>query len=192
MSTNTNTPGSTVPQDPNPFQQFGVPAITQHMIDAMRAVAAAENASAIIDYNNQVESVAKNNATNKSLGIPLVPVPQPPMLKVVNTALIAQNESEVFAAGGGTAVDSDKQDWDIFFEVPYVPVVPPAPTHPAIVVNLDAFEGPGLYGADGDGPDVPAGTVVAGPGGVGSFRKTVIGRSPFAPGGVVTAWQQIG
>lgn len=169
--------------------QFGVDAITQNMIRAMKQVASAKNQSAIINYNNVLESTKQQNAWLLSVNRPLLPLPSPPMLFVVNEALIKQNEAQTFQAVGGEAVDSDKQDWNIFFEVPYVPVIAPPPPPPSVTINLSAFEGPGLFGANGDGPQVPVGMQVSQDGHV--YVKIIIGHNPFAPNGNVTAWQQV-
>lgn len=173
----------------NPMEQFGVDAITQNMINAMKKIASVKNQNEILKYNNAVTSVTAQNAWLLAVNRPLLPMPTPPMMLVVNEALIKQNEGQTFVAGGGSATDSDKQDWNVFFEVPYVPVVAPPPPPPQIHVNLAAFEGPGLFGADGDGPQVPVGTQITQDG--HTYMKIVIGHSPFAPNGNVTAWQQI-
>lgn len=180
------------------LEQFGIPAITQHMIDAMQGVADANNKSAIINYNNALKSAQDNNAWLVSAGRPTLPLPTPPMLIVVNKDLITHNESVTFSS----ANPAHDLDWGgVFFQVPYVPPQPKTQSAKPITINVNAFQGPGLCGADGDGPSVPIGTKVQGPDVLGldggganaaTWTKIMIGRSPFAPGGIVTAWQQTG
>ncbi len=163
-----------------PLSEFGIDAITQKMIAALKQVASAMNKSAIIIYNNAVNSVKDQNLWNQSMGRPLLPMPQPPMLKIVNESLVIANEQGV-----------GEKDWSqVFFNVPYVPIVPPPPPAPAVVIGTEQLYYPGFFTTtQGDGPSVAIGSVVNQAG--HSYKKTVIGHSPFAPDGNVTAWQQI-
>jgi len=163
-----------------PLSEFGIDAITQKLIAAMKQVASAKNKSAIIMYNNAVASLKDQNAWNQSMGRPLFPPVPPPMLLIVNEALVTANEQGV-----------GEKDWSqTFFEVPYVPIVAPVPPPTPVTIGGPEMEYPGMFTTTaGDGPDVPIGAVVVQDG--HSYRKTVIGHSPFAPGGNITRWQQV-
>jgi hypothetical protein len=163
-----------------PLSEFGIDAITQKMILALKQVASAMNKSTIITYTNTINSIKDQNLWNQSMGRPLIPIPPPPMLKIVNEALVTANEQGV-----------GEKDWSqVFFDVPYVPIVAPPPPAPAVVIGTEELYYPGFFTTTaGDSPDVGIGSVVTQGG--HSYKKTVIGHSPFAPNGNVTAWQQI-
>lgn len=163
-----------------PMSEFSIDTLTQKLIVALKAVASKQNQSSIIIFGNSVAATKAQNQWLFSQGLPQIPLPQPPMLNIVNEALVAANEQGV-----------GEKDWTgVFFQVPYVPIEPPPPVKVPVTIGGEDVAYPGFYDTlGGDGPTVPVGSVVVQDG--KTYRKTVIGHSPFAPGGNVTLFQRI-
>src|SRR6266850_847667 len=169
-----------------PLSDFGVDAITQAMIRALKQVASAENQSSIIMYNNTLASIKGQNMWLASQNLPPLPIPPPPMIKIVDEDLVKQLESE---SGIGQIPKQDDRWGKVFLLIQYVPIVPPAPVALPVIIGAETIYYPGFFDTvSGDGPAVPIGTVVNQTG--HSYRKTIIGHSPFAPDGNITRWQQ--
>jgi hypothetical protein len=172
-----------------PLSDFGVDALTQATIRALKQVAWAENTSAITMYNNEIAKIKGQNEWFSGNGLPTIPQPPPPMIKIVNEDLVKQLEAN-FGQKPGQTLD-ESADWgNVFFLVQYVPIIPPVIGPAPVVIGGPSIGYPGFFDTiSGDGPAIPIGYVQ--PQGGHSYRKTIIGDSPFAPNGHVTKFQQI-
>lgn len=174
-----------------PISDFGPDAITQKWINAMKGVAAAENQTAITDYNDEMDTWTRDKAWKDSVNawraqqtpaqppLPLLPRPRVPDLLVVDEAFVAA--SEVVTADQSTSIDYGR----VFIHVPYVAVAPPPQAPPSLVIGDPIIGLPGMYTTkSGDSGSIPAGYQVRQSG--HTYQKVLIG--PFGS----AMWQLVG
>jgi hypothetical protein len=167
----------------NTLADTAISVITQRMITALKQIAALRNRQAIDGYKAQLAQTTANNLTNVSLGIAPFPLPQIPLLMQLNEQVVIDNEQGV-----------GEKDWSKVYDfVAYQPVPPqPPPVHPVVIDPNEDEDYPGYHIAtSGDGGDVPIGAQSPTQADGHVYRKAKVGRSPFAPGGFITRWQQI-
>lgn len=93
---------------------------------------------------------------------------------------------------GGNAGIPNQGPVKVFWSDPPAPIVltlPPPPSINLTVAQPSGDEFPGFYEMNGDSPAIPVGYLVSLGDGF-NYVKTIIGHSPFAPNGNMTAWKQ--
>jgi hypothetical protein len=153
--------------------------VTQSMIDAEKVLDKIYNNSVVSIYNQAAKDYPDNAGRLKALGLPVPPPPEPPYLRFTDVNAIIFVEQQM---------TQGQQPPAFFTLVKYVPIVD-VPTPTALTVSEAIPEFPGFFEVNGDGPSILVGASFDQNG--HTYKKTAISYSPFAPGGVVTAWQQI-
>jgi hypothetical protein len=80
----------------------------------------------------------------------------------------------------------------VYWPNPPAPLVSTLPTPPTVTLTVAQPVGndfPGFYEMNGDSPAIAVGFMVSLGDGF-NYTKTIIGHSPFAPNGNITAWKQ--
>ena len=161
------------PSMPSPAQLGVILAAT------LTSIADAQNKAAINLYNQAVTIYRKIYGTNPGPGAP--PLPTPPLLATVNSAVVESLE---------VSPPADDSGWlAVYTYAPYQPPTPPVVPTPTPTMVVQAFgEGyPGFFELAPDSPAVSVGTSVKIAG--LEYIKEVVSQSPFAPNGQVTAWK---
>lgn len=167
----------------NTLQDTSIEVITQRAIAMLKAIAAAKNRQAIDGYKAQLAQTLQNNQTNASLGVAPFPLPPFPVLMKLNEQVVIDNEKGV-----------GEKDWSHVYEFEEFHPLPPKPpaVHPVVINPNEDEDYPGFHAAaSGDGGDIPIGAISPIQGDGHEYKKSKVGRSPFAPGGIISRWQQI-
>jgi hypothetical protein len=162
------------PSVPSPQQ------IAQELANTLVTISNAKNAAAITNYNQAVTFYTKIYGMQPSASAP--PKPTSPEIESVNTDLVIQLDLQ-------SPPVQDSAWLGIYTYSQYVPpiVPPPAIQMPTIVVQPFGTGYEGFFELAPDSPSIsPGQTVVIS--GV-TYEKEIIGQSPFAPNGQITAWK---
>jgi hypothetical protein len=130
---------------------FSLDEVTRELISAQHAIADQQNKIRIMNYNYGVAGIKADNEQRIGLKLPLLPLPTPPMLMVIDDDKIVEIEQ---------TDNGDIQFWHFEQYKPPFHVVLPKLPDPVVIDTAHEVPGyPGFFeAASGDGVAVAPGT----------------------------------